>query len=165
MKTTATYKPVGGVESATLYPADAVGEALFSSRGCEVELSGETICVPLLDDGSRYEERAECKRGIHKVSHTLHLVADRDSASEWFAADFLERASTDGVIAIVTLCDGRRLLLGYSAHFGDEQPLRLESLISNSGETLRDIPTATLCLVSHDTEFSPELLNYQSLNE
>ena len=159
MAMTAIYKPVGGVESATLYPADAVEMALFSDDGCEVELSGEGLCVPLLDDGSHYEERAECKGGIHKVAHALHLVADRASGDEWFDADFLERASVDGVVAVITLYDGRRLLLGYSAHFGGEQPLRLESLESSSGESLHDIPTATLRLVSYDTEFSPEILN------
>ena len=54
MNMVATYKPVGGVESVALYPADAVVTALFSSDGCEVELSGIPIEVPLLEDCSQY---------------------------------------------------------------------------------------------------------------
>ena len=159
MDRVSSYKPVGGIESVALYPADAVVWAIFSSQGCEITLSGEAVSVPLLDDGSQYEECSESNNGIQRVAHSLRLTADRECACEWFSPDFLERAAIDGVVAVISLCDGRRLLAGYSAHFGCEQPLRLDKLISNSGESLRDIPTATLHLVSHDTEFSPEILN------
>ena len=71
------YKPVGGVESVVLYPADAVQTALFSSEGCSATLLGEELEVALLDDGSYYEERAESVDGITKIAHRLHLVADR----------------------------------------------------------------------------------------
>lgn len=162
MKMNSAYKPVGGIESVTLYPADAVEQAIFSSLGCEVELSGDAICVPLLDDGSLYEERTECNGGIHRVSHTLQIVANRDNANEWLSLDFLERASIEGVIAVISLYDGRCLLAGYSAHFGSEQPMRLESLISSSGDSPRDTPTATLRLIAQDTEFSPEILNLKN---
>ncbi len=154
-----SYKPVGGIESVALYPADAVARAIFSCEGCEVELSGDAISVPLIDDGSQYEECSEGNNGIQRVAHSLRLTADRECACEWFSPDFVERVAIDGVVAVISLCDGRRLLAGYSVHFGCEQPLRLEKLISNSGESLRDIPTATLHLVSYDTEFSPEILN------
>ncbi|MBQ3027036.1 MAG: hypothetical protein IJD27_05855, partial [Alistipes sp.] len=76
METTSSYKPIGGVESANLYPADAVEMALFSSNGCEVALQGEAIAVELLDDASYYQEVAENHQGAKRVSHTLHLVAD-----------------------------------------------------------------------------------------
>jgi hypothetical protein len=85
-------------------------------------------------------------------------VADREVAKAWLDKDFLDRAYLDGLVAQVLLADGRRLLVGYSALFGDEQPLRLESLISTSGTQLHDKPTVTLRLVSHDTEFSNEII-------
>lgn len=154
------YKPVGGVESVTLYPANAVVAALFSSEGCEVTLSMVTPTkIELLDDRSFYEELSECKNGATKVTHTLHLEADRLLASEWLDSTFLERCSTEGMMAIVSLCDGRRILVGYSSQFGNEQPLRLKALTSSSGSRLHDTPTVTLQLVSHDTEFSKEILS------
>ena len=153
------YKPVGGVESVVLYPADAVQTALFSSEGCSATLLGEDLEVALLDDGSYYEERAESDEGITKIAHRLHLVADRGEAEAWLDADFVERASIEGVVAVVPLADGRRLLVGYSSHFGSEQPLRLTLLTSSSGSKLHDNPTVTLQLVSYDTEFSCEMFN------
>ena len=155
---TSNYKAVGGVERAALYPADAVATALFSSEGCEVELSGEPIEVELLEDMSSFEECSDSRSGVTKISHQLNLVADRREAGAWFDEAFVERCSIEGVVAVVSLCDGRRLLVGYSARFGDEQPLRLSSLTFASGSCLHDKPTATLRLVSYDTEFSQEIL-------
>lgn len=152
------YKPVGGVERCSLYPANAVEKALFSSEGCEVTLVGEPLEVELLDDMSSYEELTDSLKGDIRVSHLLNLVADREVAKAWFDKDFLDRAYLDGLVAQVLLADGRRLLVGYSALFDDEQPLRLESLISTSGTKLHDKPTVTLRLVSHDTEFACEII-------
>ena len=152
------YIAVGGVERVALYPTEAVEEALFSSEGCEVTLAASPIEVELLDDGSHYEEEATNRDGATLVTHRLHLVADRSSAERWLEQDFLERAAVEGVVAVVTLCDGRTLLVGYSAHFGNEQPLLLDSLTSSSGEGAHDSPRVTLQLHSHDTEFSTELI-------
>lgn len=151
-------KPVGGVERVILYPADAVQTALFSSDGCEVTLADEALEVELMDDASHYQERAECECGATKIAHTLHLVAERHKAVEWFGAEFLERASIDGVVAVVKLEDGRSLLVGYSSRFGNEYPLRLASLLSASGSGTGEQPTVTLQLVSYDTEFSCEII-------
>lgn len=154
----ANYKPIGGVERVLLYPTEAIDSVLFSSDGCEVEVSATPLEVELLDDASHYEEESDCTNGITRISHRLHLVADRREAEAWLATDFLERVAIEGVVARVTLCDGRTLLVGYSSHLGNEQPLHLECLISSSGSTLRDKPTVTLRLVSHDTEFASEII-------
>lgn len=155
---TTNYKPIGGVESCALYPTDAVQTAIFSSEGCEVQLQGLPIEVALLEENSRYEEESKGECGVMKVSHLLHLVADREDAALWLDTDFLERLSVEGAVAVIKLEDGRRLLAGYSSHLSNEQPLRLECLISTSGTTLHDKPTVTLRLVSYDTEFSHEIL-------
>lgn len=158
MKSIFKHKPIGGVESCALYPADAVVTALFSSCGCEVELTGAPIEVVLLEEASSYEERALMKNGATSVSHRLNLVATKNDANEWLDNDFIEQASFDGFIAVITLNDGRRLLAGYSASFGDEQPLRLESIVSASGNNPHDTPSVTLQLVSCDTDFSAQIL-------
>lgn len=148
------YKPVGGVKRVLLYPADSVETAIFSSKGCQIQFSEAPLEVELLEDKSSYEERTEVSNGVTKVVHLLQIVADRDMAKTWFEFDFLERLSIDGAIAVIMLADGRSLLAGYSSLFGDEQPLRLESLSSTSGSTLHDRPSVALQLVSCDTEFS-----------
>ena len=158
MKTYSNYKPIGGVESVALYPAEAVAKALFSSEGCEVELSGTPIEVALIDDVSHYEETSHLECGTNSVSHQLILVAEMSEGERWLDKQFLERAFFDGVVAVVTLCSGVRLLVGYSAQFTSEQPLRLDSITSSSGNTLHQTPSVTLRLVSRDTEFSAHIL-------
>ena len=152
------YKPVGGVESCTLYPADAVVTALFSSEGCKVELSGTPVEVPLLEEASHYDEASIFDHATTSVSHSLHLVADRGEAQPWLNDVFLERGAYEGFVALIALNDGRRLLVGYSAHLGNEQPLRLEKISSASGSSLRETPSVTLHLTSHDADFSPEII-------
>jgi hypothetical protein len=152
------YKPTGGVESATLYPADAVASALFSSSSCEVQFSSGGIEVELIDDLSSLEEVSKSHYGANKVTHRLTLVAGRNEGEKWLDEEFVERCSIEGVVAEVHLCDGRTMLVGYSAIFGGEQPLRLESLTYNSGTSLHDTPTLSLELVSEDSEFSKEIV-------
>lgn len=155
---TYTHKPIGGVESVALYPTNAVESVLFSSRGCEVSFVADPIDVELLENSSYYEEKLTCKNGTAKITHRVVITAEREWADRWLSNKFLERASMEGLVAKVKLCDGRNLLVGYSAHFGDEQPLRLESLLYNSGRTPHDRPTVTLTLLSHDTAFSQTIL-------
>lgn len=153
-----SYKPVGGVERVTLYPANAVETALFSNEGCEISLVGTPIEVELIDDESHYEEELENKNGITRLSHRLCLTANRKCAEAWLDKEFLELAAIDGVVAVVTLNDGRTLIVGYSAHFEAEQPLRLHSLTSTSGSKLNDTPWVELQLRSYDTAFSAEII-------
>lgn len=158
MRTSSIYKPIGGVESVALYPADAVRVALFSSEGCEVEFSGSPIEVALVEDASQYEESTSVERGVTAITHRLQLVAERNDATAWLDNQFIECATYDGLVAVVSLGDGRNMLAGYSAKFGNEQPLRLTSLTSSSGNSPHQTPSVTLLLVSHDTDFSPLIL-------
>ena len=141
-----------------LYPTTAVVAALFSSEGCEIELSGTAIEVPLWEDASYYTESTETTHGVTRISHLLHLVADRNDATEWLTEEFIERASFEGFIAVISLCSGSQILAGYSALFENEQPLRLESLTSASGCSPHDVPSVALRLIAHDTTFSPNIL-------
>ncbi len=154
----ANYKPIGGVESCSLYATDAVAATLFSGSECSVTLSAEPLAVELLDDASFYEEEITTDTGGRRVKHTLTLVAARTEAQAWLDEEFVERVASEGVVATVKLCDGRELLVGYSAHFAEEQPLYLASLSVASGRKLLDTPQVVLTLVSHDTELSHEIV-------
>ena len=151
------HKPIGGVVSARLYPTEAVESVIFSGGECRVELSGECVEVLLLDDASLYEEQLHNRRGAMLVEHRLTLVAERNQALEWLDGSWQERLSTEGVVAVVGLNDGRELLVGYSSYFGAEQPLHLDSLVSSSGRSVLDTPCLTLQLTSFDTRLSCEI--------
>lgn len=153
-------KPVGGVDAVVLYPADAVKHALFSQGGCEVEFWEDVqgVAVNLIEDASLYEEVAKSVNGIVGVTHNLTLVARYKDAGEWLATPFLDRLAQEGAIATVALSDGRRIVVGYSQHFGEEQPLMLASVTTSSGKALLDTPSVTLRLVSHDTALAAEII-------
>ena len=147
---TTDYKPVGGVARAVLYRPEACNAA-FVDGVCTASFDGGGVEVALIDECSSFEEVAACDSGRISVVHTLSLVASRNDADLWLAPQFVADAVRRGVVADLTLNDGRRLIAGFSADFADEQPLRLLSLRSASGERLAQTPTVTLTLRSEDT--------------
>jgi hypothetical protein len=138
-----SYKPVGGVVAAVLYPVGALGEIddVATVTGIEVEL---------LDDGSSYEEEFISKQGLVSVKHTLTLCAERSVAQPWLDSDFVQRCAAEGVVARVELSSGEEVQVGWSPKFQFEQALRLAELRFRSGRTLDEVPCVVLTLVSSD---------------
>ena len=66
-------------------------------------------------------------------------------------------AETEGLIALVTMASGERLLAGWSARFGTSQPLRPGSFAMESGIKPLDGTPAVLTLASEDTDPAAEL--------
>lgn len=150
------YKPVGGVARVVLCrPSDDM-EIAFDEEGCTAVFNCEGVGVTLLDDRSSFEECASPQAGAVSVVHTLTLVASRNAAAPWLAPDFIMRATHEGLVADITLNDGRRLLCGCSEALGSEQPLRLVSLRSDSCCRLSQTPALELTLRSEDTAFACE---------
>lgn len=89
------YKPVGGVRSVTLYAADTVGRLL-----AEVEL---------IDDSSTYREVLAAEKGCGVVKHTLTLKALYSGAAAWLSREFIEEATSVGVVAHISLNDLRQI--------------------------------------------------------
>ena len=139
-----SFKPVGGVAHAELFAVGGIDSA-------EDLVQGEGIAVELLDQGSHYDEEATADNLPVSVQHTLTLCAWPDKCSAWFNADFLARASADGVVARIELCTGESIVVGWSQRFGLEQPLRLRSLAFHSGSRPSDSPRVVLTLASFDT--------------
>ena len=150
-------KPVGGVAMAVLYRPDDDMEIAFGDGECYAVFNCEGVEVVLLDDSSSFEECIAPDAGAVSVVHTLTLVAARGDAVAWTAPGFAERVTHEGVIADLTLNDGRRMVVGCSEALGTEQPLRLASLRCDSGLRLTQTPTVTLTLRSEDTAFACQI--------
>lgn len=133
-------KPVGGIREVRLAQARAFGP---QSRFTAYEL---------IDDRSSYIETLTAAEGLLRVRHTLTLVFDKHLSDGWFDRQWLEHCAVDGVIAAIVTAAGERLRIGRSARFGCEQALRLESFTFSSGAAPGDRPTATLVLMSEDTD-------------
>lgn len=151
MTTMSYHKPIGGVEFCELHFADSLASISFEDEECCLEFMDDGIAVTLADDLSSFVERLDCDRGVAKVEHRLRLVAQRNEADEWLDRNFMRRAAHAGIIALLTLNDGRTLAVGVSQHLGTEQPLRLGSLTCDSGVAPADTPRVILELHSTDT--------------
>ncbi len=154
---TAAYKPVGGVARAVLYPAGEDMDFRFADGVCTADFGCKPLEVPLIDDRSSFEELFDNSSGPVSVTHTLTLVAERGAAERWLSPEFAACVSRQGVVADVTLNDGRRLLVGCSERMERDFPLRFVSLRSDSGKKLSDTPTLTLTLRSTDTDAAAEI--------
>jgi len=152
------YKPVGGVARAALYPTYGDIELRFEGGACTVKFNCEPVAVPLIDDRSSFGELLDNSSGPISVTHTLTLVAELGAAARWLSSEFAADMSQEGVIADVTLNDGRRLIVGCSERMKRDFPLRFVSLRSDSGKRLSDTPTLTLTLRSTDTEPAAAIL-------
>ncbi len=138
------YKPAGGV----------VAAELFAVRGLaspEEMTEGHGVAVPLMDDGSSYDEELSAPDGQVSVRHTLALCSDRKLAAEWFDSRFLRLCAAEGVAAVVKMASGERIVAGWCPRFGFEQALRLQSLRFLSGERPADSPRVKLILECRDT--------------
>ena len=147
-------KPIGGIAQCALYPTDAVHVSSIETDGCKVRFTKAPYKAILFDDSSSLCEQMIMEQGAIRVTHTLKLVSDRNMAGVWLEREFAMQATDQGVIAVVTLSDGRSLLVGYSQRLGKELPMRLHSLISDSAVKLNQTPTLTLTLQSEDTAFA-----------
>lgn len=146
------YKPVGGILSAELF---YVGD--LESELDMVE--GQGLAVELCDDRSTYEEHFSAENGLVSVQHTLTLVADGNKGREWLQRDFIERCSTEGVVARVEMATNDEIVVGHCPRFDFEQALRLGSLKFSSGDRLNSSPEVVLTLTCHDTQSAMEIQN------
>jgi hypothetical protein len=93
------------------------------------------------------------------VQHTLTLVADGNKGREWLQRDFIERCSTEGVVARVEMATGDEIVVGHCPRFVFEQALRLGSLKFSSGDRLNSSPEVVLTLTCHDIQSAMEIQN------
>ena len=156
-------KPAGGVAAVELTAAANVRDVRFDTAGLcsQLDLADEQAVMQceLLEERSSLVETLSAEGGAVAVNHRLQLVADRNLAHAWLQPEFVAEALRRGVVAVVTLADGRRLLAGASSKFGLEQPLRLKTLKVASGTRALEAPTVELALESSDTAFAAQMFN------
>lgn len=144
-----SFKPIGGIVAAELFP---VADLL----SIDDLVQGEGLSVGLADYASHYEENFFSDNCQVSVEHTLTLVADRADAAGWVDAEFLRRASAEGVVAKVWLASGEELVVGWCERLGFEQALRLRSLKCATGSRPKHRPHIELVLACRDLHSSYE---------
>ena len=142
-------KPAGGITAAAITPAGNLLRAALGADGrAEAVFRDGTLLtrLPLAEQRSSYTELSDTQAGPQRVRHTLKLVVSREAAR-----------TTEGLIATVTAASGERLLIGWSARLGREQPLRLGSVSNESGVKPLDGTPVVVTLTCEDTDPAPEL--------
>ncbi|MBO7168472.1 MAG: hypothetical protein J6V43_00105 [Rikenellaceae bacterium] len=137
----------GGVKSVLIVSADADIKAVFSSEGVNITLpSDEVTLITPDDDSALWSDTLSRLQGTRRVEHKLEFTLPMNHP----ATELLQH-STKGVIAVVELTCGTRLLGGYSEEFGAEQPLKASLLKNTSGRTREDDPLCKVTLTAIDT--------------
>ena len=147
-------KPAGGITAAAITPAGNLLRAALGADGrAEAVFRDGTLLtrLPLAEQRSSYTELSDTQAGPHRVRHTLKLVVSREAARTLFDPAFRRTAAT------VTAASGERLLIGWSARLGTEQPLRLGSVSNESGVKPLDGTPVVVTLTCEDADPAPEL--------
>ena len=129
-------KPAGGVAAVTVTPAGNLLRAAVAADGRAEAIfrdATQLTALPLAE-----------QRG-------------RETFRKAFTPALRRAAETEGLIALVTMASGERLLAGWSARFGTSQPLRPDSFAMESGIKPLDGTPAVLTLTSEDTDPAAEL--------
>ena len=153
-------KPAGGVAAVTVTPAGNLLRAAVAADGRAEAIfrdATQLTALPLAEQRSSYAERLDTDAGPQRVRHTLTLVVGREAFRKAFTPALRRAAETEGLIALVTMASGERLLAGWSARFGTSQPLRPGSFAMESGIKPLDGTPAVLTLASEDTDPAAEL--------
>ena len=153
-------KPAGGVAAVTVTPAGNLLRAAVAADGRAEAIfrdATQLTALPLAEQRSSYAERLDTDAGPQRVRHTLTLVVGCEAFRKAFTPALRRAAETEGLIALVTMASGERLLAGWSARFGTSQPLRPGSFAMESGIKPLDGTPAVLTLASEDTDPAAEL--------
>ena len=148
-------KPAGGVAAVTVTPAGNLLRAAVAADGRAEAIfrdATQLTALPLAEQRSSYAERLDTDAGPQRMRHTLTLVVGRETFRKAFTPALRRAAETEGLIALVTMASGERLLAGWSARFGTSQPLRPDSFAMESGIKPLDGTPAVLTLTSEDTD-------------
>lgn len=148
---TAYIKPVGGLKRVAVVPA---GTTVADSPQ---EIASQVVALPLMEDGSVYEEILQSEDGVLIVCHRLTLTLARDVAQREVTERVAVAWSREGTAALVETLSGERLIVGWSERWQHEQPLRLVKMESTTALSPAEIPTARLIFESYDDSSAQSL--------
>ena len=127
---TYAYNPAGNLLRAAV-AADGRAEAIFRD-------ATQLTALPLAEQRSSYAERLDTDAGPQRMRHTLTLVVGRETFRKAFTPALRRAAETEGLIALVTMASGERLLAGWSARFGTPAVLTLTSEDTDPAAELKE---------------------------
>lgn len=143
----------GGVRSAAWAAADDVETVAYDrATGSVTALVLREGVAPVrydyVEDSALWQETLTAYRGTVTVAHELTLSLAAPGAAAGREIEAL--AACSGVVVLLTLSCGGRVLAGWSPELGTERPLRLTEAAYTSGRRFADLPAEALVLRSED---------------
>jgi hypothetical protein len=145
-------RPRGGVASVELIPA--------SEYAGGVPPAGSAWAFR--EDRARYSEELTGEKPlVPAVRHILELEFPSDAASRLRVAELERVAASEGVVAVVAMASGERIVVGYSRRFAAADPLHVINKRVDTGLVPGDFPIIAVTLESVDADASKarELIN------
>ena len=111
------------------------------------------------EDRARYsEEQSGSSPLAPLVQHTLVMEFPATKGSRSIVEGLITACRTGGVVAVVTMASGEKIVAGSSIRFGAGYPLRMVKIESTSGRTPADFPTIAVTLESIDADPASSLV-------
>ncbi len=153
----------GGLRSIKMVDVNQLLECQFDTlSGGLVSFTlneGSEFCnICYKETSASYKETITNDKGCARVKHELgfDIVAD-DISSSGFIAKLISGAIT-GVIAKITDNNSRCYLVGLSADFGAELPLKMQNVSSDTNSEFSSYPLLVVSLTSEDNRRALELI-------
>lgn len=148
-------KTVGGVSKIELVGVGSIEKVVLSPqkelcREVRLKEGAGFVRYSFREDQATYTQKSVSHQPVVLVEHTLWMFLERVDSDSIRAVRELAEASQEGLLALVTLATGERLLVGYSRHLGCEQPLRVVKMESESGESPKERSGVRVVLSSVD---------------
>lgn len=146
----------GGIENIALIAADDLVSAEYDHNTdayTKISVREGAGFVPyrFAEDQAYYIEQIARNVGQPVVRHELHFTVGGMNRSTRRAIEELANAP-GGVVALVEGRQGETMLLGWSAKFAAEQPLRLSRAEGSTRSAPDETPAETIALAASDTE-------------
>lgn len=148
-------KRTGGIRSIAMIAATDILDVEFGDipetyTGITVKPGKEFSTYEFKEGKACFAEELSVSAGVTRVWHEVTFTLERPESASAKAVMELAGTSADGIIAVVTTNSNVSFLVGYSARFAAEQPLRLTKALMTSGNRPAEDITETITLVSQD---------------
>lgn len=149
----------GGVEKVWLVPVEEIISCRYdASAGEYTEIvlrdGAEFARYDFAEDTASYRQYVSGQYPLSSIVHELSFTFHGTGRNVTAAVAGLAALGGEGVTALVRTSEGGVWLVGWSPEFGEECPLKLADVVSETSEDYDDNPSVKVTLRSEDVSFS-----------
>lgn len=148
-------KHCGGIRSIQLIEIDKITSITYNAvtdsfTTFTFESGSQFMGYEFDEDSASLIENIKVYSGSISVEHTLSFTLGKFNPQSLAVVEELNNASCKGFAALVETNNGDMFVVGYSAEFTSERPLRITQTEIMTGQKLKDSSYCRLIFVSED---------------